>query len=88
MFSTKDKENVRALLDMGHGRALLTGPKHSKRRRIIADRYANSNVMRDASLHGLQERSQNFIKVCTQLPNQEMDVYVSIALEFADYLKV
>ncbi|KAH7140318.1 cytochrome P450 [Dactylonectria estremocensis] len=49
---------------------------HSKRRRIIADRYANSNVMRDASLHGLQERSQNFIKVCTQLPNQEMDVYV------------
>ncbi|KAL6416028.1 benzoate 4-monooxygenase cytochrome P450 [Ilyonectria robusta] len=49
---------------------------HSKRRRIIADRYANSNVMRDGSLHGLEERSRNFMKRCSTLPNQEMDVYV------------
>ncbi|KAK7424501.1 hypothetical protein QQX98_000466 [Neonectria punicea] len=49
---------------------------HSKRRRIIADRYANSNVMRDASLHGIQERSQNLIKRCKEAPNQELDIFL------------
>ncbi|KAI8677727.1 hypothetical protein NCS55_00490200 [Fusarium keratoplasticum] len=51
------------------------GP-HSKRRRIIADRYANSNVIRDSALHGIQERSQNFIKRCSEAPRQELDVYL------------
>ncbi|KAF7544111.1 hypothetical protein G7Z17_g10221 [Cylindrodendrum hubeiense] len=54
---------------------------HSKRRRIIADRYANSNVMREGSLHGLQERSENFMKKCSELPDQEMDVYVWLLYE-------
>ncbi|KAF4468343.1 benzoate 4-monooxygenase cytochrome P450, partial [Fusarium albosuccineum] len=51
------------------------GP-HSKRRRVIADRYANTNIVRDNSLHGIEERSQNFIKRCKEAPRQELDIYI------------
>ncbi|KNB09089.1 hypothetical protein FOXG_09731 [Fusarium oxysporum f. sp. lycopersici 4287] len=54
---------------------LQKGP-HSQRRRVIADRYANTNVNREASLHGIQERSQNFIARCKDAPKQELDVYM------------
>ncbi|KAF5597141.1 benzoate 4-monooxygenase cytochrome P450 [Fusarium pseudocircinatum] len=54
---------------------LPKGP-HSQRRRVIADRYANTNVNREASLHGIQERSQNFITRCQDAPKQELDVYM------------
>ncbi|KAF5025071.1 hypothetical protein F66182_2840 [Fusarium sp. NRRL 66182] len=54
---------------------LPKGP-HSQRRRIIADRYANSNVIREASLDGIKQRSQNFIARCTQAPEQELDIYM------------
>ncbi|KAJ3525891.1 hypothetical protein NM208_g11442 [Fusarium decemcellulare] len=54
---------------------LAKGP-HSKRRRVIADRYANTNIVRDKSLHGIEERSKNFIKRCTEAPRQELDVYI------------
>ncbi|KAF5717057.1 cytochrome P450 monooxygenase 4ac1 [Fusarium globosum] len=54
---------------------LPKGP-HSQRRRVIADRYANTNVNREASIHGIQERSQNFISRCKDAPKQELDVYI------------
>ncbi|KAF4961547.1 hypothetical protein FGADI_171 [Fusarium gaditjirri] len=54
---------------------LQKGP-HSQRRRIIADRYANTNVNREASLYGIQERSQNFIARCKNAPKQNLDVYM------------
>ncbi|KAF5682004.1 cytochrome P450 monooxygenase [Fusarium denticulatum] len=54
---------------------LPKGP-HSQRRRVIADRYANTNVNREASLHGIQERSRNFITRCQDAPKQELDVYM------------
>ncbi|KAF4439878.1 cytochrome P450 4ac1 [Fusarium acutatum] len=54
---------------------LPKGP-HSQRRRVIADRYANTNVNREASIHGVQERSQNFITRCKDAPKQELDVYM------------
>ncbi|EEU37816.1 uncharacterized protein NECHADRAFT_54753 [Fusarium vanettenii 77-13-4] len=66
MFSTREKGPVTSPPDPS---------QHSKRRRIIADRYANSNVIRDSALHGIQERSQNFIKRCSEAPRQELDVY-------------
>ncbi|KAG5816998.1 hypothetical protein H9Q74_010775 [Fusarium xylarioides] len=54
---------------------LPKGP-HSQRRRVIADRYTNTNVNREASLHGIRERSQNFIARCKGAPKQELDVYM------------
>ncbi|KAG9255171.1 cytochrome P450 [Emericellopsis atlantica] len=38
---------------------------HAKRKRILADRYANSNVMRGSAIAGIQERSKRFIARCT-----------------------
>nr|WGZ60647.1 cytochrome P450 [Fusarium reticulatum] len=54
---------------------LLKGP-HSQRRRVIADRYANTNINREASIHGILERSQNFITRCKEAPKQQLDIYM------------
>ncbi|KAH8897597.1 benzoate 4-monooxygenase cytochrome p450 [Thozetella sp. PMI_491] len=48
----------------------------SERRRILADRYANSNVVREHALDGLRERSKSFVAKCNELPKREMDVYI------------
>ncbi|KAL1888735.1 hypothetical protein Sste5346_009361 [Sporothrix stenoceras] len=37
---------------------------HARRRRILADRYANSNIMRGPALAGIEERSQHFTELC------------------------
>ncbi|KAH6694045.1 cytochrome P450 [Plectosphaerella plurivora] len=39
----------------------LNKEDHAKRKRILADRYANSNIMKSASLSGIEERSQKFL---------------------------
>lgn len=49
---------------------------HSKRKRILADRYANTNVSKDESLNGIKERSRNFVKKVAQMPDMKMDVYI------------
>lgn len=51
--------------------------QHAKRKRIIADRYANSNVLRPAPLSGIQERSLNFIKRCEASVGNSHDIFVS-----------
>ncbi|CAK7204364.1 hypothetical protein SEUCBS139899_007120 [Sporothrix eucalyptigena] len=37
---------------------------HARRRRILADRYANSSIMRGPALAGIEERSQHFAELC------------------------
>ncbi|KAJ3522695.1 hypothetical protein NM208_g12750 [Fusarium decemcellulare] len=49
---------------------------HAKRRRMIGDRYANSNVMRAAPLAGVQERSKKFVDHCVNSPDKTADVFV------------
>ncbi|CAH0016693.1 unnamed protein product [Clonostachys rhizophaga] len=51
---------------------------HSRRRRILADRYANSNIMREDSLHGIQQRSQNFVTRIKESPQQDLDIYLHL----------
>ncbi|PNY27240.1 Uncharacterized protein TCAP_02851 [Tolypocladium capitatum] len=43
----------------------LNKADHAKRKRILADRYANSNVMRSVSMDGIHERSSAFVRRCT-----------------------
>ncbi|KAI8221756.1 putative sterigmatocystin biosynthesis P450 monooxygenase STCB [Colletotrichum sp. SAR 10_77] len=52
--------------------------RHAKRKRIIADRYANSNVLRPAPLSGIQERSLNFIKRCEASVGNSHDIFMSL----------
>ncbi|KAF4442493.1 benzoate 4-monooxygenase cytochrome P450 [Fusarium acutatum] len=50
---------------------------HAKRRRMIGDRYANSNVMKQAPLAGIQERSKRFVERCVDSPDKTADVFAS-----------
>ncbi|OAA58802.1 Cytochrome P450 [Cordyceps fumosorosea ARSEF 2679] len=42
----------------------LNKADHAKRKRILADRYANTNILRSASMAGIQERSTKFVRRC------------------------
>lgn len=55
----------------------MTRMQHAKRRRIIADRYANSNVMRPASMSGIQERATRFVAKCEESAGRSLDIFVS-----------
>ncbi|EEU42755.1 uncharacterized protein NECHADRAFT_47676 [Fusarium vanettenii 77-13-4] len=37
---------------------------HAKRKRLLADRYANSNVLKPASLNGIENRAREFARQC------------------------
>ncbi|CAK7266343.1 hypothetical protein SEPCBS57363_002048 [Sporothrix epigloea] len=51
---------------------------HSKRRRLLADRYANSNVLKADAVAGIRERAQNFADAAARAPNQTHDTYISL----------
>ncbi|KAG6123619.1 hypothetical protein E4U13_003863 [Claviceps humidiphila] len=51
--------------------------QHAKRKRILADRYANTNVMRSKSLEGIQNRSKAFLHRCTHGGSSATDVFAA-----------
>ncbi|PHH78527.1 hypothetical protein CDD80_6716 [Ophiocordyceps camponoti-rufipedis] len=56
---------------------MLNRADHAKRKRIIADRYANSNVMRGLALDGIQHRSRTFLRRCASASqSQTSDIFV------------
>ncbi|KAK4043948.1 putative sterigmatocystin biosynthesis P450 monooxygenase [Parachaetomium inaequale] len=54
----------------------LNKDDHARRKRILADRYANTNVVRPQSLDGIAERAGNFVKKCVQSAGGSLDLYV------------
>lgn len=52
--------------------------KHAKRKRILADRYANSNIMRGSAIAGVQERSRRFVERCTSSGTQAHDTFMAL----------
>ncbi|KAG5989218.1 hypothetical protein E4U43_004543 [Claviceps pusilla] len=56
----------------------LNKADHAKRKRILADRYANTNVMRSASLEGIQQRSRAFLHRCTEAGSSATDVFIAL----------
>ncbi|KAL6832135.1 cytochrome P450 [Trichoderma camerunense] len=56
----------------------LNKADHAKRKRILADRYANSNVMKSASVTGVQERSSKFVRRCTSAPGGVSDIFMAL----------
>jgi hypothetical protein len=55
-----------------------TPPKagHSQRKRILADKYANTNIMRPEHLAGLKDRARRFLQNCTS--TVDVDAYVQL----------
>ena len=51
--------------------------EHSKRKRVLADRYANSNVMREETVGALKGRAGKFLENCLREDGGDADVYVS-----------
>ncbi|KAF7543396.1 hypothetical protein G7Z17_g10772 [Cylindrodendrum hubeiense] len=47
----------------------LNKADHAKRKRMIGDRYANTNVMRAVPIAGVQERSRRFVQRCADAPD-------------------
>ncbi|KAF4452238.1 cytochrome P450 [Fusarium albosuccineum] len=55
--------------------ATLRKVDHAKRKRIFANRYANSNVSRGSAIAGIQERSRRFIERCTSNGSAAHDIF-------------
>ncbi|KAM3563281.1 hypothetical protein MY1884_001326 [Beauveria asiatica] len=55
----------------------LNKADHAKRKRILADRYANTNILKSASMDGIQERSAKFVRRCASSPNAA-DVFLTV----------
>ncbi|KAI0417674.1 cytochrome P450 3A13 [Xylaria grammica] len=56
----------------------LNKEDHAKRKRILADRYANSNIMKSQSLDGIAERSRRFIERCSQSAGRNIDLFICL----------
>ncbi|KAK3322131.1 cytochrome P450 [Apodospora peruviana] len=58
----------------------LNKDDHAKRKRIIADRYANTNIVRKPSLDGIAERAGSFVKRCfdSVSVSGSLDLYVCL----------
>ncbi|KAL0767387.1 hypothetical protein CaCOL14_010237 [Colletotrichum acutatum] len=51
---------------------------HAKRKRIIADRYANSNVVKPIALSGIEKRAEDFVRQCADAASRSVNVYVKL----------
>ncbi|KAK3942996.1 putative sterigmatocystin biosynthesis P450 monooxygenase [Diplogelasinospora grovesii] len=56
----------------------LNKDDHAKRKRILADRYANTNIIRSASLDGINERAGAFVRKCAESVGGGLDLYVNL----------
>ncbi|OTA93092.1 hypothetical protein M434DRAFT_73723 [Hypoxylon sp. CO27-5] len=56
----------------------LNREDHAKRKRVLADRYANTNILKSGSLEGIRERSKRFIERCSKSIGGSVDVFVSL----------
>ncbi|KAJ5746641.1 Cytochrome P450 [Penicillium odoratum] len=54
----------------------LNKDEHSKRKRIYADRYAMTNIMKAGPLAAIHERAMAFVSHCTDAGNKSVDVYI------------
>lgn len=52
--------------------------EHSQRKRILADRYANSNILRTETVEALKGRAKRFLENCLKEDGGDADVYVSL----------
>ncbi|KAK0736943.1 cytochrome P450 [Apiosordaria backusii] len=50
--------------------------EHAKRKRVLADRYANSNIMKGGIMEGIKERARTFRDLCEKRGKEAVDLYV------------
>lgn len=87
MFTTLNKADVCCAAVLSSLFRLSNMNQHAKRKRILADRYANSNIMKSASVAGVQERSSKFLRRCVSSPGGVSDIFVSENVPKPTYLE-
>jgi hypothetical protein len=50
--------------------------QHSKRKRLLAERYAMTNIMKEKPLAEINECAMSFISRCAEAGQKSVDVYV------------
>ena len=50
--------------------------QHSKKKRLFAERYAMTNVMKAEPLEAINERAKIFVSKCAEAGRKSVDVYV------------
>jgi hypothetical protein len=76
-----DRTELYDLFKQFNTRTLFSTPPkagHSQRKRILADKYANTNVMKSEHLQGLKERASRFVHNCTSTNDGEVDAYIQL----------
>ncbi|KUM64030.1 hypothetical protein ACN42_g3076 [Penicillium freii] len=53
----------------------LLKDEHSKRKRIFADRYAMTNIMKEKPMAVIHERAMTFVSKCVEAGQKSVDVY-------------
>ncbi|KAI1143994.1 cytochrome P450 3A13 [Hypoxylon sp. FL0543] len=56
----------------------LNKEDHARRKRVLADRYANTNILKSGSLEGIRERSRRFIERCSKSIGGSVDVFICL----------
>lgn len=60
----------------------LSKEDHARRKRVLADRYANSNVMKAESMHGIEESSGRFLEMVRESAGAggggSLDLYITL----------
>ncbi|KAI2636346.1 cytochrome P450 3A13 [Hypomontagnella submonticulosa] len=56
----------------------LNKEDHARRKRILADRYANTNILKSGSLDGIRERSRRFIERCSRSIGESVDLFICL----------
>ncbi|KAI1393761.1 cytochrome P450 3A13 [Hypoxylon trugodes] len=56
----------------------LNKEDHAKRKRILADRYANTNILKPESINGIRERSRRFIERCSKSIGDSINIYICL----------
>lgn len=51
---------------------------HARRKRVLADRYANTNVMKQAAVSGIAERATRFVELCQGSVDGSLDIYTTL----------
>lgn len=56
----------------------LNKEDHARRKRVLADRYANTNILKSGSLDGIRERSRRFVKRCSKSVGGTVDLFICL----------
>ncbi|KAF7592007.1 hypothetical protein BBP40_000787 [Aspergillus hancockii] len=78
MFSTLNKQDVGEIHRTLGEEVTDSLFKHARRKKLFADRYAMTNVVRPEIVQGIQDRAASVIEKCKASLDSHLDVYITL----------